>query len=596
MGHGSWGMGQTEWGKMGKTKKGKKTTTTASSFNIVLAGEAGQGIQSIETILVSILKKDGFNTFATKEYMSRIRGGVNSTEIRVSDKPVRSHSSSIDLLIPFSNESIGHLQKRISKSTVILADKTNVTDSKITNIPFQRIASEFGDVIYTNTVAVGTICGILGTSEDVMAAEITSRFSKKGDEVVAKNIQSAKSGYTIGSELVKNGIIKSVVKKDPSVIHQYMLSGADAVALGAIAGGCDSCFAYPMTPGTSVFTFMADNQNRTGMAVEQVEDEIGVINMAIGAWYAGGRSMVSTSGGGFALMTEGVSLAGMIESPVVIHLAQRPGPATGLPTRTQQGDLNMALYAGHGFFSRIILAPGDTKQAFYLTQRAFNLAAEFQLPVFILTDQYFVDSYYNEKGISVNGLSIDKHITETAPGYKRYAYTKDGISPRGVPGYGAGMVCADSDEHDEEGRITEDLDGVRQKMTEKRMKKAETVKKAALAPELIGPKDYKKLIVSWGSNYNTIKEAMEIINDKALAFLHFPQVYPLPKETAAYLKKTKKIILIENNETGQFGDLIKLETGIDIKERILKFNGMPFSVEEIVSSLKTQDPGPKKHK
>ncbi len=569
-----------------KKKAGvKKAATVSNELIIVLAGEAGQGIQSIETILVGVIKNDGFNVFATKEYMSRVRGGVNTTEIRVSSEPVRSHTDRIDLLIPLNDESIGHLEKRINPFTAIIGDSTQVHHDKLINIPFQRIASEFGNPIYANTVAVGTICGILKVFEDRLYTDIKAKFISKGEDVASKNVDAAKSGYAIGRELLKNGIVKCDIKKDTSIKSDILLNGSEAVALGALAGGCDSVFAYPMTPGTGVFTALAGYSNKMGLVVEQVEDEIGVMNMALGSWYAGGRALVSTSGGGFALMTEAVSLAGAIESPAVIHLAQRPGPATGLPTRTEQADLNMAMHAGHGFFPRIILSPGDVKEAFYLSQKAFNLADKFQVPVFILTDQYFTDSYYNIPKLKTDGLVVERHIVETGAAYKRYALTKDGISPRGIPGFGSGTVCVDSDEHDEEGRITEDLDGVRKVMADKRMKKHLQVKKAVLKPVLLGPKKYKNLIVSWGSNYNTIIEAIKITGKKDTAFIHFPQVYPLPKETAGYLKKAKNLILVENNQTGQLGDLIKLETGIDIKNRVLKYNGMPFSVEEIVKAI-----------
>jgi 2-oxoglutarate ferredoxin oxidoreductase subunit alpha len=573
-----------------KVKKSNKKTAEPGKpdgLTIVLAGEAGQGVQSIETILVSVLKKDGFNIFATKEYMSRVRGGVNTTEIRVSEKPVRAHVDSIDILIPLNNEAVSHLKKRISASTLVLGDSTQVHYEKLTNIPFQRIASEFGNALFSNTAAVGSVCGMLGVSEEILYAEIREKFIKKGNDIAAKNIEAAKSGYEIGRDLKDEKIAVFEIKKNPAVSSHLMLNGADAVAIGAIAGGCNSCFAYPMTPSSGVFTALAGYSHRLNLAVEQVEDEIGVINMALGAWYAGGRALVSTSGGGFALMTEGVSLSGMIETPVVIHLAQRPGPATGLPTRTEQSDLNLALYAGHGFFPRIILAPGNTEEAFRLSAQAFNLADKFQVPVFIMTDQYFVDSYYNIPEINTETVKVEKHIVETAAGYKRYLLTKDGISPRGIPGYGSGVVAVDSDEHDEDSRITEDLDGVRQKMADKRARKAVTVKKAAMKPVLIGPKKYKTLIVSWGSNYNTIIEALEILNGKDTAFLHFPQVYPLHASTASVLKRAKKLICVENNQTGQFADIIKLETGINISDRILKYNGMPFSVEELVLIIKS---------
>ncbi|HRU39925.1 MAG TPA: 2-oxoacid:acceptor oxidoreductase family protein, partial [Candidatus Goldiibacteriota bacterium] len=363
-----------------KAKALKKTAALqagVAGLTIVLAGEAGQGVQSIETMLVAALKKHGFNVFATKEYMSRVRGGVNSTEIRVSDTPVRSHVDRIDLLIPLNNEAIPHLEKRISKSTVILGDSTQVHDSRLINIPFQRIASEFGNPIFSNTVAAGTVCGLLGVDENILFSIVMEMFSKKGEDIAQKNADAAKSGYEIGKDLKEEKIAGFNVKKGADTAGHIMLNGADAVAIGAIAGGCNACFAYPMTPSTGVFTAMAGYSSRLPVVAEQVEDEIGVINMALGAWYAGARALVSTSGGGFALMTEGLSLAGMTETPVVIHLAQRPGPATGLPTRTEQADLNLALYAGHGFFPRIILAPGSVEEAFRLSAEAFNLADRF---------------------------------------------------------------------------------------------------------------------------------------------------------------------------------------------------------------------------
>ena len=553
---------------------------------IVLAGEAGQGLLSIERILVSVLRKDGFNVFAAKEYMSRVRGGVNSTEIRVAETPVRSYVERIDVLIPLCEGAIPHLARRLSPDTVVLGDKAHLGYEGMVNIPFQEIASELGNPLFANTVAVGVLSGLLDVEAETLRAEVMAVFLSKGEEVAAKNVEAARRGYDCGKELRASGRVNAEIRKDPAVAGQLLLNGAEAVALGAIAGGCDAVFAYPMSPATAVFTELAHYSKTTDIVVEQVEDEIGVMNMSLGAWYAGARSLVSTSGGGFALMTEAVSLAGMIESPAVIHLSQRPGPATGLPTRTAQGDLNLALYAGHGYFPRIILAPGNTKQAFLLAQKAFNLADNFQVPVFILTDQSLMDSYYNIPEMKIDGLKIERHVVETTADYKRYAITNDGISPRGVPGHGAGRVAVDSDEHDEEGRITEDLDGVRTAMVEKRMRKAKAVRKAALAPDLIGPPRYKTLIVSWGSNYSAVAEAMDVVGDEALAFLHFTQVYPLHASTASLLAAAKHVICVENNETGQFADLLKLETGIDIKDRILKCNGMPFSVEEMARNIK----------
>ncbi|NPE08695.1 MAG: 2-oxoacid:acceptor oxidoreductase subunit alpha, partial [Asgard group archaeon] len=288
----------------------------------------------------------------------------------------------------------------------------------------------------------------------------------------------------------------------------------------------------------------------------------------------------------FALMSEGISLSGMIETPIVIHIAQRPGPATGLPTRTEQGDLELALYSGHGDFPRIILAPGKLKDAFYITQEAFNLAEKFQVPVIILTDQFFVDLYYNIPSLDLSNVSIDKHIIKTEEGYQRYKLTKNGISPRGIPGFGDGLVRADSDEHDEDGFITEDLDNTRVKMVEKRLKKLEEVKKNVIPPDLIGGKDYDTLVIGWGSTCNAITEALTSFGDKNISFLHFKQVYPLHEKTKEYLEKAKKLIIVENNVTSQFGKLIKIYAGLEIENKILKFTGMPFSVEELTEKIK----------
>jgi 2-oxoglutarate ferredoxin oxidoreductase subunit alpha len=340
-----------------------------------------------------------------------------------------------------------------------------------------------------------------------------------------------------------------------------------------------------MTPATGVFTFIAQHSKDFDIIIEQAEDEISAMNMAIGAWYAGARAMVTTSGGGFDLMTEGLSLVGNQETPMVIHLSQRPGPATGLPTRTEQADLELALYAGHGEFPRIILAPGKIEDALYLTQKAFNLADKYQVPVFILTDQYFVDSYYNLPSVDLSNLKIDKYIVKTKKGYKRYRLTENGISPRGVPGFGEEILSADCHMHDEEGHISENL-GLRTKMVNKFLKKMELIKKDVIPLELIGNEDYRTLVICWGSNYNVVNEAIKKLERDDVSFLHYKQVYPLHPDTLNYLRSAKDIVIVENNATSQFGKLIKLYTGIDIEKKILKYNGLPFSVEEIVKKLK----------
>ena len=562
----------------------------ADNVSIVLCGQAGMGIQTVEFLLTRILKLAGYNVFATKEYMSRIRGGTNSTEIRMSSGSIGASVSRIDILIPLNKGAIQHVEKRISPQTVILADKEAIgedfdqTRHKFVDVPFTKTASEIGDKIYSNVVAVGVMASLFGIELKIVSEFVRQFFSAKSGDVVQKNLAAVKAGYKLSEVVQDSAGIRFNVKKDTNVEDQILLSGTEAVALGAIAGGCNFISAYPMSPSTGVLIFLAEHAKDFGIIAEQAEDEIAAMNMAIGAWYAGARAMVTTSGGGFALMTEGLSLAGMLESPIVIHLAQRPGPATGLPTRTEQADLELALYAGHGEFSRIILAPGKVEDGFYLTQKAFNLADKYQVPVFILTDQYFVDSYYNTACLDLSDIDIEKHIVKTDVNYKRYKLTANGISPRGIPGLGQGLVVVDSDEHDETGHITEDLD-LRTRMVNKRLGKFELLKNEIIPPQLTGPEDYENLVVCWGSTYNVVKEAVENLSKENVAVLHFKQVYPLPNETVNYLKKARKTLIVENNATSQFSKLIKLHTGIDIKNKILKYNGLSLYVEELTNKL-----------
>jgi 2-oxoglutarate ferredoxin oxidoreductase subunit alpha len=561
-------------------------------ISIVLCGAAGQGIQTVEALLTKTLKKSGYYVFATREYMSRVRGGVNSTEIRVGSKSVHAFVDRIDLLIPLSEEAIPHLKHRLTGSTIIIGEKklldidSSVYGEKI-EIPFLELSSEVGGKIYANIIALGLICRILKGDKEILQELLTTNFKSKGQEIVNNNIKASNKGFELADELIISRRLSRniLLEKNQSVINNYILDGTQAIGLGAIAGGCNYACFYPMAPSTGIGTFLAQHALEFSMIVDQSEDEISVINKALGASYAGARAFVSTSGGGFSLMGEGVSLAGMAELPIVIVVGQRPGPATGMPTRTCQEDIELVLHAGAGWFPRIMFSPATIEDAFKLTQKAFNLTQEFHVPVFILTDQYLVDSYYNINTLNHESFEIRKHIIKTDKDYERYCFTENGISPRGVPGYGDGLVDADSHTHDEFGVITEDP-LLRQKTVEKRFKKLEQIKKKTIAPEFIGSENYKYLIVSWGSNYHIIKEALELLNRDDIGYIHFKQIYPIHESVLNYLNKAEIKISIEQNPTGQFAKLLENETHIYINCRILKFNGYVFSVEEIVAELK----------
>ena len=563
-------------------------TKLNEDVSIVLCGEAGQGIQTVEHILTRTLKLSGYHVFSTQEVMSRIRGGSNSTLIRVSSRRVASFVDQIDLFIPFSPGAVKHVGHRISPETILLGERkiygNEYQGTRAIEIPLSEIASQVGGPIYLNIAAVGLLTGLFSVDSQILSDSLRSHFSGKDQETINKNLEAAKRGYTLGHDLLENDNVRIEIQKTTKISNEIILDGNEALALGAISGGCNFVPFYPMSPSTGVALFLAQHAKELGILVEQVEDEISAINMVIGAWYAGARAMASTSGGGFALMAEGLSLAGMVESPAVIHIGQRPAPATGLPTRTEQGDLLFALYAGHGEFPRIIFAPGTIEDAFSLTQRAFNLADKYQVPVFILTDQYLLESHYNFPTLDPWRIKLEKHFVKTDTEYKRYRFAESGISPRGIPGFGEGLVVLDSDEHDEEGHITENLD-IRTKMVDKRLRKLDQLQDEILPPELVGPKKYETLVIAWGSNYHVVIEAMHKLGQEGVAFLHFKQVYPLHPETVSYLQKARTTVIIENNATAQFGKLIELYTGRKIDKKILKYNGAPFSVEEIERNL-----------
>ncbi len=556
-----------------------------NDVSIVLCGEAGQGIQTIEQVLTHVLKLAGHNVFATKEYMSRIRGGSNSTEIRVASSRIAAYVDRIDILVALDEAAIPHLGKRITDKTILLGDSAQFQGTGgVMDVPFARIAAKAGSKLYANIVAVGAVLGIMGVEFNLFKRFLTQFFAAKERPVVEGNIKAGKQGYDVGRGLCDSGGIHIEIQRS-TVENDLLMNGATAVGLGAIAGGCNFIASYPMSPSTGVLVFLARHAAELGIIAEQAEDEIAAINMGLGAWYAGARALVTTSGGGFALMSEGMSLAGMTETPIVVHLAQRPGPATGLPTRTEQGDLNLALYAGHGEFPRIILAPGTVREAFSLTQKAFNLADKHQVPVIILTDQFLVDSFYNVSSLDLDEISVERCIVATDKDYQRYKLTDNGVSPRGIPGYGAGLVCVDSDEHDEAGHITEDLD-LRVKMVDKRLRKIHAMIEDAMQPELVGPEDYAILLVAWGSTYHVVREAIEESGRKDMSLLHFKQLYPLPAAVGEYFNRAKKTVVIENNPTAQFAQLIQLYTGVHIENRILQYNGLPFSVEAVTEKLR----------
>ncbi len=556
-------------------------------LTIKIAGEAGQGMQSIGQALCLIYKNAGFNIFANQDYMSRIRGGNNFFQLRISDKPLFASRRIADITVALDAASITLHKPAINNNGIMIIDrkKFNVSDEdkRFVDIPMYDIAVKTGgNDIFVNSVACGVLGALTGIEFNYVESVLRATFSSKSADIIEKNAQVALNGY----DYVKNNLkgYARQLKKGKSA-GQLIMGGNDAIALGAIKAGCKFYSAYPMSPSTSIMNTMAHYAGQFNIVVEQAEDEIAAINMAIGASFAGARSMVATSGGGFALMVEGVSLAGMTETPVVIVEAQRPAPATGFPTRTEQADLEFVLHAGHGEFARAVYAPGTIEEAFYLTIKAFDVAEKYQIPVFIMTDQYLADSTRNITAFDVNRAKVARYIiskenSKQVSNYKRYQLTESGISPRAVPSWINDVIYADSDEHTEEGHITEDA-GLRVAMVQKRFhKKMAALKQELEKPVVINEEGADILLIGFGSTYGVLKEVSETLKDKRIGVVHLPQVWPFPEnEIINLIKKAKKTITVENNASGQLARLIRRETGIRVDKSILKYDGRPFDLD-----------------
>ncbi|HCL80479.1 MAG TPA: 2-oxoacid:acceptor oxidoreductase subunit alpha, partial [Synergistaceae bacterium] len=529
-------------------------------LSCVLSGAAGLGIQTVEEMLARVVVDEGFHVFGTREYMSRVRGGNNSTELRIAVRPVDAQVDRIDILIALSRKVRKNIRGRISKETVILGDRTELSGeledlgAPFVHVPLAEIAKELGAALYSNSVAAGVLMGILGLGTRGAEAHFEVRFAGKAPEVARSNSEAFRRGYAIGSSLVDE---KGLLDGRPRMAagQSMIMKGTEAVALGAMAAGCNFVTGYPMSPATGVLSYFAAHAHEVGAVVEQVEDELSAINMAVGSSYAGGRPMATTSGGGFALMSEGLSLAGVMETPLVVHLAQRPGPATGMATRTEQGDLELALHSGHGEWPKAVYAPGTLAGAFAVTQEAFRTAWKYQTPAIVLTDQYFVDSFHDLPAEALVFAPAPAGPVETEASYRRYEDSPDGRSPMGVPGFGRGIVGADSHEHDEVGHVYEDFE-LRKRMQDKRMRKLEGMRAEALAPFLFGPEEYQCLVVCWGSTIPIFREAVGLLGRTDTALLAFEQVWPLHPSASDRLARASRIVVAEGNSTGQFARLL----------------------------------------
>lgn len=557
-------------------------------INIKIGGYAGEGIKVSGLILARSLTRLGYSTFSYSEYPSLIRGGHNTYQIYASTNEVYSQVKKIDILIALNQETIILHQKELTPTSLILYNPGEFdlpkTKLKGKYIPIRLIdlaQKAGGKPIMANMVSLGAVLTLLGLPITTLKEIIDKEFSRKSKEIVKLNQKVAEMGKNFIEE--KFNSLKINVKLPRTKIKRMILTGNEAIALGAITGGLQFYSAYPMTPATSILHYLASKAKQTDILVKHTEDEISAVNMAIGASFAGARSMTATSGGGLCLMAEGISLAGISETPLVIVNAMRPGPALGMPTWTAQGDLKFVLNIGHDEFPRIVLAPGDAQEAFQLTKWAFQAAEKFQLPVFILTDKYLSESDFSiallESIYTNTRFGILSKVNNPINNrFKRYQLTNNSLSLRSLPGQPGGIYCCNSYEHDETGLGTEEAK-IRNLMMEKRMSKLDLVKKELPQQLIFGPQKAKISLISWGSNKGPILEALKSLPQ--VNFLHLNILWPFPsQQVKEFIRSADKVICLECNSTGQLASLIKEQTGIEV-ETLLKYDGRPFWPEEI---------------
>lgn len=559
------------------------------------------------TTFAKACSRGGLHVFINSEFPSLIKGGHNISLVRVDEKEIYSHLETVDLLVALNQETIDlHLNEIVPGGGIVYdGEQINVTkgnlereDIVLYSVPLTKIIRELGaELLLRNTVVVGTSMAILDYDFGLLEVAIRDSFGKKKGEIVEQNVKAASMGY----DYVKKNICqKCGYKLEPRKAPERMLlTGNDAIAMGAIKAGCKFYAAYPMTPVSAILNTMAEKAKEFNIVVKQTEDEIAAMNMIIGANFAGVRAMNATSGGGFSLMVEALGLAAMTETPIVTVEGQRPGPSTGQPTHTAQGDLKFLLSAGQGEFIRIVIAPGDREECFYETFNAFNLAEKFQVPVLILVDKFLAEDYKTTEFFEHSNLQIERgkllsqEELNKISDYKRYLNTEDGVSPRALPGQLNGVHCAPSTEHDEAGFSHEASEALMPPETakmilEKRMKKLSSIEKEMKPPKLYGPQDADITLVSWGSTKGPVFEAMELLEKDGIKanFLQILYLSPFQsEEVKRVLSSAKTIIDVENNYTAQLASLIREKTGIEIQHRILKYDGRPFYPNFIYNEL-----------
>jgi 2-oxoglutarate/2-oxoacid ferredoxin oxidoreductase subunit alpha len=577
------------------------------TFAIGIGGAAGQGVATPGDIFAKIFSRRGLHLNAYNAYQSIIRGGHTFLTIRTGPQRVTNMGDRVDLLIPLNQDSIDRHLGRLTAGAACVYNSDIIKPGLAANgvqlcpLPVSKLVDISRNKVAQNTLAIGASLNMMGISFQALEDVLAEQFRKKGDAVVAENVGIARTGYDYAASQ-----FRPFEKPLPMTENRYaVLSGNTAMAMGGAAAGVKFYCAYPMSPSTGVLHWMAAHARKAGIMVRQVEDEIGVVNMAIGAAHAGVRSMCATSGGGFALMSEGLGMSAMIETPVVVIDCQRAGPSTGVPTKTEQGDLWQMLGAAFGDYPRVIAAPLDIRDCFRLIPEIFNIVDRFQCPGIVLCDLLLSEGRLSvePKELDFNPLvdrgelitTMGNHDGDGGAGpYQRYKITESGISPRAVPGVPGHTHTAATDEHDEDGVLISDEftnTAKRRAMMEKRMRKVAGIEAMVAAPELRGAPNADVTLIGWGSTCGVIEEACEMLTEQGIPANHLPIRWLVPLHGNAIvdlLKGSHHTFIVENNFSGQFARYLRSETSYVPNGHIRKYDGEPFMPHHIVDAVKEQ--------
>ena len=573
---------------------------SGGKFDIALAigGAAGQGIATPGTMLAQVCVRRGLHIYAYNAFQSIVRGGHILLTLRMSDKEIYTHGDSLDILVCLNQDTMDRHLELMGPGTQVIYNSDSIEPGvpkdgvHLCPMPIAELTNNSRNKLYQNTVSLGVITHLLGMDFSILQDSVTKQFQRRGQDVVDENVGVARAGY---EHALANFAPRDVpAPEGPKPLAVW--TGNDALAMGGAAAGVKFYAAYPMSPSTGVLHWMANNARDLGIMVRQVEDELGVANMIVGAAHAGCRAMCATSGGGFALMEEAIGMASMMEMPTVFIDVQRAGPSTGVPTKTEQGDLWQILGGSQGDYERIIVAPIDALDAFNTMAELFNLVDKYQCPGIVLSDLLISEGTFSVAPDDINMQpKIDRGelITEDSEtdGYMRYKVTESGISPRALPGLEGYVHIVATDEHDENSMLISDEftnPPKRRKMVEKRDRKLSDILEIIEPPRLDGPADADVTLVGWGSSHGVIKEAAEQLRERGVSVNHLQVKWIVPlhgEELTNIISAAKKAIIVENNFSGQFYRYLRGETGLSVDSHIRKYDGEPFMPHHIVNGV-----------